>query len=251
MVCFGICLVIGYHETHRFSFNSPGNLVKAVVSGYQNQNNALLRYCYEKSTKQILKDREIQFQKKFYLSVDARAVKIQGVEKLFQRENYECMGVYFDFLRGGKSIPFYEYYFVHKTEKGRYEALTSVECPRTLLDVFEKNKDKMQESSLYRKYMKQTKRFSSENPSISENIYGRFQDLLVGVPPEMKKNLKLVGDIFLMAIVELGIACILIFLFRIRKRFQNTAMSLTENRRRDGEGRLAQQSRRQKLTQRF
>lgn len=225
--CFGFCLVIGYCENYFPRYNSPGELVEAVVRGYQSQNNTLLEACYGKSRKQLRGDMEINFQKKFYLSVDAKAVNINKTEELFSMGNYYCMGVSFDFLlKDRKSLPYYEYYFVHKTG-GTYKVLTKLECPRALLDAFEEKKDNMQESALYREYEKQTVKFTSGNPASAEQIYGRFQELLEGPPAEMEKNLSLVCGVFLMAIAELGIVCVLIYLFRLMKHLQNTARPLS------------------------
>lgn len=225
--CFGLCLVIGYNENRLSRYNSPGKLVEAVVRGYQSQNNTLLEACYGKSSKQLKGDKEIDFQKKFYLAVDAKGVNINKTEELLSMGDYYCMGVSFDFFLGGrKPLPYYEYYFVHKTGSN-YKVLTKLECPRALMDAFQEKKDNMQDSGLYRKYKKQTMDFTSGNPSSAEQIYGRFQDLLEGPPVEMEKNLRLVCSVFLMAIAELGIVCALIYLFRLRKRLRNSARPLS------------------------
>lgn len=220
LCCFSLCIVIGSYKNRSVGYKSPKEVVEAVVYAYQDQNDLLLQSCYDKSAELLRKDREIDFQRKFYLSVEANGVNIKGAEELFTVGNYFCIGVSFEFLLDSKkSIPYYEYYFVNKTGEGDYKIVTKLECPRELMNQFQEKKAQLQEDSpFYRKYKEETEKFVASNPSFADETYKTFENLLEGAPIEMERNLQLLGVVFVMAIIELGALRALVYFTRMRRR---------------------------------
>lgn len=220
LCCFSLFIAIGYYKNRLVGYKSPKEVVEAVVHAYQDQSSVLLQSCYDKSAELLRKDREIDFQRKFYLSVGAKGVNMNGTEELFTVGNYFCIGVSFEFLLDSeKSIPYYEYYFVNKTGEGDYKIVTKLESPRALMDQFQERKAKLQEESpLYQKYKEDTDKFFAYNPSFADETYETFENLLDGAPIEMERNLRLLGVVFVMAIVELGALRALVYFTRTRRR---------------------------------
>lgn len=183
---------------------SIAGLIQTFVRAYQYQDNQMLEFCYDKSTEEIKQDAQINFEKKFFLSVDADKVNVRGSEVLLKETGYSYVGVYLDFIMGnGKRLPYYEYYIIQKLKNGSYRVVTENDCPREVMDYFNANSGELKSGSLFQLYEDSEKNYVKLAPEYADTIYQRLLTVFDGMPDEMEDNLRFLSIIFLIAIVQL------------------------------------------------
>lgn len=193
--------------------------MKSVVLAYQVQDNQALQACYGKNRESIEKNSEIDFEKKFYLSVEAEKINYHDSEILLKKSNYIYVGVSFDFtFKQGNALPYYAYYIAYEEKDKTYRMVTQSDCPRAVLDYFRLEKEDLQQTKLYQTYLKKDREYVKQYPEYATTAYENFTGLLTGLPSDMAQNLRFLGVIFLIAIVQMIILCLWAMLSRISDR---------------------------------
>lgn len=213
---FSLTFLSGCKVDNAIKDGSSAEIVETLVHAYQKQDDNTLQKCYGISAEELVKDEEISFEKKFFLSMEAKKIEINAVEELFVENDYMYMGVYFDFVeKGGNRVPYYEEILTKQVRNGQYQIVTKIDYPRVVIDQIEANSEKIQKSKIRMTYEEEEQKYAKDYPEYADGIHEKLTQLLKGMTVEMEVNLRFLGVIFLMAIVELWL--LLIATYRLSK----------------------------------
>lgn len=212
-------ILASYNSQQMPPATSPSQTARMVVKAYQNQDMIALETCYGKDIETLRKDREITFERKFYLAVGAKKIEIVDAEQLLQISDYAYVGVFFDFVKkSGEKIPYYDYFIVYTANDGSCKIMTVKDVPREVYDYFEENSGKASETELHESYLQREKEYIMAYPKSSDQIYGAFKSLINNIPHDMEKNIRFISIIFLIAIMQLWILLIWVYKERVNNR---------------------------------
>lgn len=205
-----ICIFFGSKKSAYVPmYNTPENIAQSAVYAYQYRDDNILSVCYAENKKSLYKNAEIQFEKSFFSIVHAKNIKIMGTELIFDEGVYAYVGVYFEFImKKGSSIPYYECFVTKRISKGYYQVMTRDDYPAAIQKHIDEQEDIMDDMKLYQAYEKAEKSYAKKNPGYADYIYAQLISAEKNSLNEMKNNLRLLGIIFFMAIVELLILAV-------------------------------------------
>ena len=179
---------------------TPQETVETALNAYQKQKNDTLDACYTGKS-----NLELSFKKNFFLAAESEKIDIKGTEILFKYKGFTYVGVRFCFITGdGDRIPHYERFLVKETSKNSYQIVPEDTYSKTVSSYIRRNKTDIENARLYQSYLEDERSYARKNPTYADEIYGRLKLYLKDPFYLLKKELRMLGMVLAVAIIQLA-----------------------------------------------
>lgn len=213
IVC-NLCILSG---CTRKDYNAAEKLAVTFVEASCQQNRDIVNQCYgEDIVKQDVYD-GANIRYRCFTVMKPKKIQIRGVETLYKSKEYSYIGISYDLkLDDGKTVPQYEYLLI-KQKKETCRIILAADWPVEIRIGIEREREEMEETSLYTEYRKNKETFTEIFPDYLSEVYDKAEksDISMENTGQAERVRKILGAVIGLTVIQIVILCLWEWIVRI------------------------------------
>ena len=156
---------------------SPEDAVRSLIPSYQDQDTQAVKECYGIEEEEVQEDvqKEMDYNMRLFKAYQADKIKFEKSDSLGESGESRLIYVWFTYEteETEKKCPVLSFYYVNKNGK-RYYVVPAKDVTEEMSTYSRNAYEKFMNTSTYKNYQEDLKKFQEENPSYKEELDKRF-----------------------------------------------------------------------------
>lgn len=156
---------------------SPEDVVRSLILSYQDQDTQAVKECYGIEEEEVQEDvqKEMDYNMRLFKAYQADKIKFEKSDSLGESGESRLIYVWFTYEteETEKKCPVLSFYYVNKNGK-RYHVVPAKDVTEEMSTYSRNAYEKFMNTSTYKNYQEDLKKFQEENPSYKEELDKRF-----------------------------------------------------------------------------
>lgn len=156
---------------------SPEDAVRSLILSYQDQDTQAVKECYGIEEEEVQEDvqKEMDYNMRLFKAYQADKIKFEKSDSLGESGESRLIYVWFTYEteETEKKCPVLSFYYVNKNGK-RYHVVPAKDVTEEMSTYSRNAYEKFMNTSTYKNYQEDLKKFQEENPSYKEELDKRF-----------------------------------------------------------------------------
>lgn len=156
---------------------SPEDVVRSLILSYQDQDTQVVKECYGIEEEEVQEDvqKEMDYNMRLFKAYQADKIKFEKSDSLGESGESQLIYVWFTYEteETEKKCPVLSFYYVNKNGK-RYYVVPAKDVTEEMSTYSRNAYEKFMNTSTYKNYQEDLKKFQEENPSYKEELDKRF-----------------------------------------------------------------------------
>ena len=156
---------------------SPEDVVRSLILSYQDQDIQAVKECYGIEEEEVQEDvqKEMDYNMRLFKAYQADKIKFEKSDSLGESGESRLIYVWFTYEteETEKKCPVLSFYYVNKNGK-RYYVVPAKDVTEEMSTYSRNAYEKFMNTSTYKNYQEDLKKFQEENPSYKEELDKRF-----------------------------------------------------------------------------
>lgn len=156
---------------------SPEDAVRSLILSYQDQDTQAVKECYGIEEEEVQEDvqKEMDYNMRLFKAYQADKIKFEKSDSLGESGESRLIYVWFTYEteETEKKCPVLSFYYVKKNGK-RYYVVPAKDVTEEMSTYSRNAYEKFMNTSTYKNYQEDLKKFQEENPSYKEELDKRF-----------------------------------------------------------------------------
>ncbi|HJB36277.1 MAG TPA: hypothetical protein H9775_17370 [Candidatus Blautia merdipullorum] len=156
---------------------SPEDVVRSLILSYQDQDTQAVKECYGIEEEEVQEDvqKEMDYNMRLFKAYQADKIKFEKSDFLGESGESRLIYVWFTYEteETEKKCPVLSFYYVNKNGK-RYYVVPAKDVTEEMSTYSRNAYEKFMNTSTYKNYQEDLKKFQEENPSYKEELDKRF-----------------------------------------------------------------------------
>ena len=156
---------------------SPEDVVRSLILSYQDQDTQAVKECYGIEEEEVQEDvqKEMDYNMRLFKAYQAENIEFEKSDSLGKSGESRLIYVWFTYEteETEKKCPVLSFYYVNKNGK-RYYVVPAKDVTEEMSTYSRNAYEKFMNTSTYKNYQEDLKKFQEENPSYKEELDKRF-----------------------------------------------------------------------------